>query len=74
MASPKETIESILAGAVREIAPGSNIGVRLDLPRNPDHGDYATNVALQLAKPLGRKPQDIAKTQENNAAVRFCQR
>ena len=61
MASPKDTVESILAGAVREIAPGSNIAVRLDLPRNLEHGDYATSVALQLAKPLGRKPREIAE-------------
>jgi arginyl-tRNA synthetase len=61
MASPKDTVESILAGAVREIAPGSNIAVRLDLPRNLEHGDYATSVALQLAKPLARKPRDIAE-------------
>ncbi len=61
MASPKDTVESILAGAVRGIAPGSNIAVRLDLPRNLEHGDYATSVALQLAKPLGRKPRDIAE-------------
>lgn len=26
----------------------------------PQFGDYATNVALQLAKPLGRNPRDIA--------------
>jgi arginyl-tRNA synthetase len=61
MATPKDTVESILAGAVREIAPGSNIAVRLDLPRNLEHGDYATSVALQLAKSLGRKPRDIAE-------------
>jgi arginyl-tRNA synthetase len=61
MVSPKDTVESILAGAVREIAPGSNISVRLDLPRNLGHGDYATSVALQLAKQLGRKPREIAE-------------
>ena len=61
MPSPKDTIESIIAGAVRNLAPGLDIGVRLDLPRNPDHGDYATSVAMQLAKPLGRKPRDIAE-------------
>ncbi|MBY0514461.1 MAG: arginine--tRNA ligase [Gemmataceae bacterium] len=28
---------------------------------NPDHGDYQANFAMQLAKPLGRKPPDVAK-------------
>jgi arginyl-tRNA synthetase len=61
MASPKDTVEAILAGAVRALAPGVGISVRLDLPRNLEHGDYATSVALQLAKPLSRKPRDIAE-------------
>src|SRR5258706_981218 len=61
MSNPKDTVESILAGAVRKIAPGVEVGLRLDLPRNPAHGDYATSVALQLAKPLGRKPREIAE-------------
>ncbi|HYN69476.1 MAG TPA: arginine--tRNA ligase, partial [Candidatus Eisenbacteria bacterium] len=29
-------------------------------PANPDHGDFATNVALRLARPLGMKPTAIA--------------
>jgi arginyl-tRNA synthetase len=32
----------------------------LERPRNPDHGDLASNVAMTLAKPLGRAPRDIA--------------
>src|SRR5689334_6954002 len=61
MPSPKDTVETILAGAVRQVAPGVDISLRLELPRNPDHGDYATSVALQLAKPLARKPREIAE-------------
>jgi len=61
MASPKDTVEAILASAVGTLAPDAGISVRLDLPRNPEHGDYATSIALQLAKPLGRKPRDIAE-------------
>ncbi len=34
--------------------------VVLERPRNPDHGDYATNVALRLAKPAGRPPRAVA--------------
>lgn len=29
-------------------------------PRDPDHGDVASNAALVLAKPLGQKPREIA--------------
>jgi len=34
---------------------------KIDPPRGPEHGDYACNIALVLAKPTGRKPRDIAK-------------
>lgn len=29
---------------------------------DPQFGDYATNVAMQLAKPLGRNPREVAET------------
>ncbi len=35
--------------------------VTVERPRNPEHGDYATNVALQLAKPAGTSPRAIAE-------------
>lgn len=34
--------------------------VRIERPKSRDHGDYATNVALALAKPAGMPPRDIA--------------
>ncbi|WP_319458035.1 MULTISPECIES: arginine--tRNA ligase [unclassified Mycobacterium] len=34
--------------------------VTVERPRNPEHGDYATNLALQLAKKLGVNPRDLA--------------
>ena len=38
-----------------------DISVECSRP-DPKFGDLATNVALQLAKPLGKKPRDIAET------------
>lgn len=38
----------------------SDVEVILMRPE-PQFGDYATNVALQLAKPLGRNPRDVAE-------------
>ncbi len=35
--------------------------VRLERPRDPQHGDLATGVALQLARPLKKKPRDVAQ-------------
>ena len=34
--------------------------VTVERPRNPEHGDYATNVALQVAKKVGVNPRDLA--------------
>jgi arginyl-tRNA synthetase len=35
--------------------------VPLERPRDPDHGDLATNVAMTLARTLRRSPRDIAQ-------------
>ena len=35
-------------------------GVELTAPKDSGHGDFTTNVALQLAKPLGMAPRDVA--------------
>ncbi len=34
--------------------------ISLERPKNRDHGDYATSIALQLAKSAGRNPREIA--------------
>ncbi|AKK10869.1 arginine--tRNA ligase [Corynebacterium uterequi] len=34
--------------------------VTVERPRNPEHGDYATNLALQVAKKAGTNPRELA--------------
>ena len=34
--------------------------VTVERPRNPEHGDYATNLALQLGKKVGANPRELA--------------
>jgi arginyl-tRNA synthetase len=34
--------------------------VTIERPRNPEHGDYATNLALQVAKKVGVAPRELA--------------
>ncbi|MFI8976380.1 arginine--tRNA ligase [Nocardia asteroides] len=34
--------------------------VTVERPRNPEHGDYATNVAMQVAKRVGTNPRELA--------------
>lgn len=35
--------------------------VTVERPRNPEHGDYATNIALQVAKKAGTNPRELAQ-------------
>jgi len=62
---PSPDSKTRLAGLVRDAVtkafPGTEIAIELDRPKNADHGDFATNVALQLAKRVGRKPRDAAQ-------------
>ncbi len=37
------------------------VTIPLERPKNRDHGDYATSVALQLAKPAGLTPRAVAE-------------
>ena len=46
-------------GALSEGLNFANVTV--EPPRDPAHGDMATNAAMVLAKPAGRKPRDIAE-------------
>jgi arginyl-tRNA synthetase len=47
-----------LAGAVAELAGAP---VELERPSDASHGDYATNVALRVARERRRSPRDIAE-------------
>ena len=52
-----------IAEAVQRVLAGMGAGeteVRLERPRDPTHGDWATSVALTLAKELKKPPRQIA--------------
>jgi arginyl-tRNA synthetase len=44
-------------GLDTSVVPGA---VTVERPRNPEHGDYATNLALQIGKKLGLAPRELA--------------
>ena len=56
-------IKDGLARASTELGwPGvDGVPVEVERPANPEHGDYASNVALKLAKQARMPPRDIAK-------------
>lgn len=59
----KHEIEKMLAAAVAELPGLDGQALRLDVERARDarHGDYASNLAMQLARQLQRKPRAIAE-------------
>ncbi|GAB2991260.1 arginine--tRNA ligase [Amycolatopsis acidiphila] len=42
--------------------------VTIERPRNPEHGDYATNLALQVAKKVGLPPREFAQALADEVA------
>ena len=44
-----------------ELSRLADAPVELERPRDPSHGDYATNVALRAAPTRGRKPLELAE-------------
>ena len=67
MSSQVEQLEAEIKAAInRAISTGEITGktpelVTLERPKNRDHGDYATSVALQLAKASGKNPREVAQ-------------
>jgi len=58
---------AIERGALSGTAPETIV---LERPKNRDHGDYATSIALQLAKAAGKNPREVATLlQEEIAAL-----
>ena len=57
----KTHLSDLFAQALRAVAPEQAASVLLERPKQAAHGDYACNLAMQLAKPLKRSPRDIAQ-------------
>jgi len=61
VADPKTELAVQLADAVRKVFPAADVpAIALERPKQAAHGDYASNIALSLAKTLARKPRDVA--------------
>ncbi|MFD9067411.1 arginine--tRNA ligase [Kitasatospora purpeofusca] len=58
-----QAVQAAVSAAVEagELAVAVPEHVTIERPKNRDHGDYATNVALQLAKPAGKPPRAVAE-------------
>jgi len=67
VSSHSDLLAAQIQGAIsRAIERGDLIGsvpavIPLERPKNRDHGDYASSIALQLAKPAGKNPREVAE-------------
>ena len=58
---PKDHLAGLLRAALESVAPGNGAEIRLERPREAGHGDFASNLALQLARPLKANPRQVAE-------------
>ncbi|MDT3737217.1 MAG: arginine--tRNA ligase [Denitratisoma sp.] len=57
----RSELTALLRAALESVAPDSrDAAITLERPKQASHGDFASNLALQLAKPLKLNPRDIA--------------
>ena len=56
------SIQGLVAAAIArgDLAGTAPETIVLERPKNRDHGDYATSIALQLAKAAGKNPREVA--------------
>ena len=56
------SIQGLVAAAIEkgELTGSAPESILLERPKNRDHGDYATSIALQLAKAAGKNPREVA--------------
>jgi arginyl-tRNA synthetase len=62
----KAHLTELLAQAAKSLTQNadfdaSNLAIQLERPKNKDHGDFSTNLAMLLAKPLLQNPRAIAE-------------
>ena len=62
MTDLKALLEAWMAAGVAAVAPGRDSApLPLERPKQVQHGDYASNAALQLAKAMKRNPRELAQ-------------
>jgi arginyl-tRNA synthetase len=59
LAEQKQDILNLITAAVTPLLAGTELSptILLERPRDPSHGDFACNIAMQIAKPLKKNEQ-----------------
>jgi len=58
----RDDLAAALRAAIERAGLPAPAAIQLETPRQAGHGDWSTNVALQLAKPAGQPPRAVAET------------
>jgi arginyl-tRNA synthetase len=58
---PKAHLAGLLKAAADSVAPGMAVDIHLERPKQAAHGDFACNLAMQLARALKENPRKIAE-------------
>ena len=53
-------LTALLRDAVAQVLPGATAEPLLERPKQVEHGDYTSNIALQLAKAARKSPREVA--------------
>jgi len=61
LAGPWARLAAAVAEAAREVGAPEDFVPQLERPRDPSHGDVASNAALVLGGRLGRPPRELAE-------------
>ena len=68
----KKRLEGLIRAALESTFPGQvppDTSVPIEIPSQSAHGDYATGVALALARPLKKAPKVIAELLQDNLKI-----
>jgi len=58
---PKSHLAELLRTAAASVAPGVAIEIHLERPKQASHGDFASNLAMQLARTQKENPRKLAE-------------
>ena len=61
LAQQQQQLSALIQAAVQSLVPDATPTIALERPNIAAHGDVATNVAMQLARPAKRNPRELAQ-------------
>ncbi|MEW6119039.1 MAG: arginine--tRNA ligase [Pseudomonadota bacterium] len=65
----KDQLALLIGEALETVAPGTPVSLEIERPKNTAHGDFSSNAAMQLARPLKKNPRELAQAILNELAA-----